>query len=284
LLDEFTLDRVLLDKLRAITTVAFKDQIEPLGCVIQQNADNTAPAVCLLLALRRARMFEQLGAEQARCDSPAAIPRCIVQYWDSPVLPSDVLPLTQSWRTFLPDYEYCLFDDQKAQDFILEHCSPDFLRAYRRARHPAQKSDLFRLAYLSVKGGFYVDIDDRCLGHLNKIVPKTSHFVSYQEPIGTIANNFLGAIPGHPVIRRALELAEFALNRGDHDTLWLSTGPGLLTRAFAQNFVESEDRAGFLRRNVVLEGWRYHSAVAAHCKVGYKRTNLHWRRAARLQQ
>jgi mannosyltransferase OCH1-like enzyme len=37
----------------------------------------------------------------------------------------------------------------------------------RAAAHPAQKSDLFRLAYLFREDGWYIDADDRCLGNLS---------------------------------------------------------------------------------------------------------------------
>ncbi len=111
---------------------------------------------------------------------------------------------------------------------------PEILRAYIRSQEIAQKADLFRLAYLSVKGGFYVDADDRSLAPIYSFVSPAAHFVTYQEDYGTLGNNFLGAKPNHPAIGLALKLGAEAINRGDHDLLWLSTGPALLTRAFAQ--------------------------------------------------
>jgi mannosyltransferase OCH1-like enzyme len=213
-------------------------------------------------------------------DGTAAIPRRIVQYWNSPELPPDLLPIAHSWRELHADYEYVLFDDKRARDFISERFPAEILQAYIRARHPAQKADIFRLCHLCIHGGFYVDADDRCLAPVNTIVPEWADFVAYQEDYGTVGNNFLGVIPAHPVIRRALELASVALNRGDSDTLWLSTGPGLLTRAFAQVFAEAPDRSAFLHRTVVLERWRYHRAVAEHCRLQYKRSSLHWSRDA----
>jgi mannosyltransferase OCH1-like enzyme len=188
--------------------------------------------------------------------------------------------VTRSWREFHGDYDYMRFDDRSAADFISEQFSGEILRAYLRAPHPAQKADVFRLAYLCARGGFYVDVDDRCLASIRTIVPEWAEFVSYQEDYGTIANNFLGATPAHPVISRALELAALALNRGDSDTVWLCTGPGLMTRAFAQAFAEAADVPAFLHRNVLLERWQYHRAVAEHCRFPYKRSNLHWARDA----
>jgi mannosyltransferase OCH1-like enzyme len=216
----------------------------------------------------------------AECNGTPVIPKRLVQFWNSCELPPDLVPVMQSWKKSHADYEYILFDDKRARSFISERFPADILRAYLRARHPAQKADLFRLAYLFARGGFYVDADDRSLAPLSTIVPRRAHFVAYQEEYGTIANNFLGAIPAHPVIGRALDLAALALNRGDSDTIWLSTGPGLLTRAFAQVFAETQDRVTFLARNIVLERWHHQTAVARHCSLKYKQSNLHWSREA----
>ena len=43
------------------------------------------------------------------------------------------------------------------------------------------------------------------------------------------------------MIARALDLATAAMNRGDNDIPWLATGPGLITRAFAQVLAEQGD-------------------------------------------
>ena len=81
--------------------------------------------------------------------------------------------------------------------------------------------------------------------------------------------------------RRFLEICgRPALNRGDSDTTWLATGPGLVTRAFAQVLAESENPGTWLERNIVLERWQYHRAVAEHARVQYKRSPRHWSRDA----
>ena len=81
--------------------------------------------------------------------------------------------------------------------------------------------------------------------------------------------------------RRFLEICwRPALNRGDSDTTWLATGPGLVARAFAQVLAESENPDTWLERNIVLERWQYHRAVAEHARVQYKRSPRHWSRYA----
>jgi hypothetical protein len=99
----------------------------------------------------------------------------------------------------------------------------------------------------------------------------------YQENYGTIANNFLGASRGNPVILRALELAVEAVLRGDNDIVWLSTGPGLLTRAFAQILATSDT---LLEQTVIRELGETQRFIGLHCPALYKRTDQHWSRAA----
>ena len=97
-------------------------------------------------------------------------------------------------------------------------------------------------------------------------------FAGYQENYGTIGVNFLGAAPGHPVIALALENAVIAVNRGDRDIVWMSTGPGLLTRAVAQS-VLSVSAGDWLSRARLLELWEFQRAVGVHCPAHYKRLN-----------
>jgi mannosyltransferase OCH1-like enzyme len=181
-------------------------------------------------------------------------------------------------------FTYHLFDERTAETFLRRNAGRDVARAFRRAGHAAQRADIFRLAWLAKEGGLYADADDRRLAPLSDLAPEGMALVAYQENYGSIANNFLAASPAHPVILRALDLAATALNRGDKDFVWLSTGPGLITRAMAQVLAEDEDGtvvAGIL----VRELHEMRRLVEIHCPVDYKSTRAHWSRAvfARLK-
>jgi hypothetical protein len=101
--------------------------------------------------------------------------------------------------------------------------------------------------------------------------------VLYREYLGTLGNNFLAAAPDHPVIRAALVQATAAINRGDQEILWLSTGPGLITRSVAQQLATGDALLGALRIWSRREMLRF---VSIHCSAGYKDTVQHWTRAA----
>jgi mannosyltransferase OCH1-like enzyme len=140
------------------------------------------------------------------------------------------------------------------------------------------KADLFRLAVLYREGGYYVDADDRCLAPIPTIDPGDRGLIVYQEDLGTVANDFIGVAPGHPVIGHALGAAREAIERGDTDMLWLATGPGLLTRSLAAHL--AGHRHERLKAMYVLERHDMFKAVAIHCAAAYKHTSKHWSRTA----
>jgi tetratricopeptide (TPR) repeat protein len=274
--DEFVIDRAALDALVAAQTLPPAERIEPLLALVRTAPDHTPTAIALLVALRQAGQFV-LCRHEAEAH---AIPATIMQYWDEATPPDDLAALMESWRTCNPGHRYVRFDHAAAQDFLKARCTPEVLRAYLRAREPAMKADLFRLAYLFAEGGYYGDADDRCLRPLREALPPQASFVAYQENFGTLGNNFLAAAPRHPVIGLALQLAVEAVNRGDDDMLWLSTGPGLMTRAFAQILATSVLRPdAWLERTCILANHELERIVAAHCDVRYKKSRRHWLRA-----
>jgi hypothetical protein len=52
------------------------------------------------------------------------------------------------------------FDDSSARRFIAENLEPRHLKALAACYHPAMRSDYFRLCYIGLYGGCYVDADD----------------------------------------------------------------------------------------------------------------------------
>lgn len=99
-----------------------------------------------------------------RCRQPT--PKTIVQFWhDLGQLPPDVEECFRSctvWET--SGFEHRLFDERTAGAFITSSLGARHKRAFERCYHPAMQADYFRLCYVLVEGGFYVDADDVCVG------------------------------------------------------------------------------------------------------------------------
>ncbi len=272
-LDDYSLDAAFLARIKTTLPLPPLDRANALLPLVAENPDSTAAAVSLTIALRQA------GAWNRRPNMPVGrggIPPRITQFWDTEP-PEDVAALMQSWRRLNPDHEYQLFSEATAKAYLARHFSPPVLLAFSRVREPAQQADIFRLALLTVEGGIYADADDRCLAPIGTIVPAEAALVMYQEDHGTIGNNFIAVVPRHPVVTLALRLAVNAINRGDTDVVWLSTGPALLTRAFAQALAAGAVAAPTLGSEVLLLRRReLFRAVAIHCAAGYKQTKQHW--------
>ena len=282
LLDEFAMDPELLAELKHSYALPAEARIKKLTQLVRDNSDHTAPALLLLLAMRQAGSFS-IDGRQAPQEAIPQIPQQIVQFWNTEVPPPDISDLIASWRTSHDDFEHRLFNDESADQYLGEFFSREVRQAFRRAEQPAQRADIFRLACLALEGGYYVDVDDLCLARIDTFVPAYVKMFCYQENYATIANNFIGAAPRHPVIVRALRLAVDAVNRGDRDVVWLSTGPGLLTRAFAQ-IVAEKPSSDWLNETIVLELWEAHRLIGIHCPAVYKNTDQHWSRAVFRRQ
>jgi mannosyltransferase OCH1-like enzyme len=56
--------------------------------------------------------------------------------------------------------ERILFDKQHARNFIFANLGLRYLYCFDKCYHPAMQSDYFRLCYIFVEGGCYIDTDD----------------------------------------------------------------------------------------------------------------------------
>jgi mannosyltransferase OCH1-like enzyme len=272
LLDEYRIDETALSQLR--DCLRQDDPVEALEALVVEFPDYTPAAINFLIALRRKGLLDRPGDSSP---GERLIPPRITQYWDDNI-PPDVEALCDGWRDMHPDYRYVRFSKADARRYLQEMGPTGALAAFDRAKEAAMKADLFRLAVLYHEGGYYIDADDRCLAPIPTIDPGDRSMIVYQEDLGTVANDFIGVVPHHPVIAHALSAAREAIERGDTDMLWLATGPGLLTRCLVAHLAgHRQDR---LKNMYILERHDLFKAVAIHCAAAYKHTPKHWSRTA----
>ena len=210
-----------------------------------------------------------LGSAANRPPLPAApIPRVIVQFWhDSADVPSDVSECLNSWGPLIEcGFRRVLFDNDTARAFIARFLGRTHAAAFDRCRHPAMRCDYFRLCWMLLRGGFYVDADEWYLGascdelfvdaalkvqplcydlSTETMVPAAIFLNEYEpsrEWIFYVNNNPLIAPRGHPVIRLALERATRLLLRPKPPTdIQSTTGPGNLTASLVRHSADRDD-------------------------------------------
>ncbi|HVW99501.1 MAG TPA: glycosyltransferase, partial [Candidatus Babeliaceae bacterium] len=230
-----------------------------------------------------------------------AIPKRIVQFWDDHArIPDDVNACINTWReTQNQGIELLLFDKMQASDFIFDKLGRKYQQAFERCYHPAMRSDLFRLCYIFVEGGCYIDADDAYTGsqivHLfederlkiqplcydvgsHSMVPPaifTKPGTNNKNWIFYFNNNPLIAGKQHFLIEKALNRAVDALMEGCMNSfpeIQSTTGPGNLTQCIFEAISEAIDVANAM---LVLPEWE-NTAISVW-PLSYHNDTRNWR-------
>ena len=144
-----------------------------------------------------------------------------------------------------PGWDHRFYDDESCRDLVSRELGY-LLPLYDAFSTPVQRADLFRVAVLYARGGFYLDLDMEChqpldalLSHACVLAEEMTLTEDEARGFGVdhrlrIANYMFGSAARHPFW---LELLEGMLResqrplRSDNEILE-ATGPGLLTRVF----------------------------------------------------
>lgn len=242
------------------------------------NPSSTALALGLMVSLRRCgEVLDKVFDEAELQPVPDRIPRKIFQFWDEPAPPHQVADLMEENRLANPGYSYRRFDQKSAREYLQEKGEQAAIEAFRLAPNAAGKADIFRLVVLWHEGGIYLDADDRCTVPLDTFIDHSLRFLGYQEPQMSVGNSFLAVQPRDPIIRAALDDAVNAFGGPQGEILWLSTGPGAITRAVAK---VGTDEAGLLLPGVCIVSINLlRNGVWPHLKLSYKSTERSWIRS-----
>jgi mannosyltransferase OCH1-like enzyme len=229
------------------------------------------------------------------------LPKRIVQFWDDlDRLPGDVGECIETWRkTEEQGVERLLFDKRQAREFIRRRLGSRYKQAFDKCYHPAMQSDYFRLCYILVEGGCYIDADDvynsSQIQHLfsdgrlkiqplcydmatNMMVPPslfTKPGANAASWIFYFNNNPLIAASGHPLIDRALTQATLSLEKDVTNGLpeiQSTTGPGNLTKSIFDAVTESGEIEQAL---LVLCDWE--NIARSRWELSYRNDPRNWR-------
>ena len=152
------------------------------------------------------------------------IPKIIHQTWFEEIN-FDRYPqlarLQNSWKN--TGWEYRLYTDETAKSYIVENFPGIFAEAFDTLLPGAYKADFFRYLVLMKEGGVYADVDVLLETNLDHFIrPGLTFFVprdvvaEYADEAFCLWNGLVGAVPGHPIIVRAVErLVNLILERAD---------------------------------------------------------------------
>jgi tetratricopeptide (TPR) repeat protein/2-polyprenyl-3-methyl-5-hydroxy-6-metoxy-1,4-benzoquinol methylase len=204
-----------------------------------QKFEASSTFVLRSLAAGHARRFTEPETVSATAREAVA-DLAIVQFWHG-VVPEDVRPLIAGWQQRNPGLRHELFDEGRARSFLAANFGEETAQLFDHCHHAAMKSDFFRLGYLLLHGGVYVDADEVCQRSILPVVEaldRTECVVYMRGGLMPYLNNsFIAARPRARVIATAFRDVAKALRaaraQGLRPNIWEATGPGALTRAAA---------------------------------------------------
>lgn len=132
----------------------------------------------------------------------------IIQYWHDDKLPDYLVSLASTFAEHNPTMEHRVFSRVDAEDLIADHFGDQQVAAFRQCRVASMQSDYFRFCAGLVFGGIYADIDFRCVGSLEPLVPESECGQLFRGSGGNVISGlFAFGSPQHPFLKLALEIA-----------------------------------------------------------------------------
>lgn len=138
-------------------------------------------------------------------------------------MPQEFVDYGRSWLEHHPDWTMVHWSDLDQLAEMRNAASVPL------ARNLAQLSDIVRYEVLHRFGGVYLDTDFLCQRNVESLLVGYD-FVGAGEQENMLSAGFIAAVPGHPLVERAIELLPARIASDLHQAK--STGPGLLTEAW----------------------------------------------------
>lgn len=183
--------------------------------------------------------------EEDNVDISYRIPKKIHLTYKDKSLPESYQNFYDRLKLLHPEWEIKIYDDTDMVNLVKEHF-PDLFEIFVNYPTTVQRTDIFRILIVYLKGGFYLDIDMYCLKSLDNLcrfnlVLGEERTISHLEiekwnPINglQVANYMFGSIEGHPFwLEVLLEGIKRSSNniKCENDIL-ISTGPWLISEVF----------------------------------------------------
>jgi mannosyltransferase OCH1-like enzyme len=167
----------------------------------------------------------------------------LTQYWDRKDVPAEIAVLFESHRSGNPGLQHRVFDRDAAAAHIAAHNGPRAAAAFAECAVPAMQADYFRYCALLVDGGFWSDADARCVQPLSGLLPDDADGVLFERPNNNVPNGCMAfRAPGHPLMQLVHDIATAGIERRVSNSVWVTTGPGILTYLMLLSRLGAEDR------------------------------------------
>ncbi|XP_074660504.1 uncharacterized protein LOC141912965 [Tubulanus polymorphus] len=178
-----------------------------------------------------AMLLEQLQSTGTICPTT---PKRIHQTWKTERIPKTFKKYVASWVRLHPDWEYWLWTDLIADEFVKKRFPAYYLMFFKYSKG-IQRADAIRYFILYTFGGVYADLDIEALHPFNSLIAAHTAMIPEDHPAHSIIyfgrkrpstlNALMISAPKHKYFRKIIEFLPKANKKtGKADVLW-KTGP-----------------------------------------------------------
>ncbi|XP_074660940.1 uncharacterized protein LOC141913334 [Tubulanus polymorphus] len=178
-----------------------------------------------------ADILEQLQVNVSKC---GPVPKRIHQTWKTENIPTSFKRHITSWVKLHPDWEYWLWTDSIADEFIKRRF-PAYYPMYKNYGQGIHRADAIRYFILYTFGGLYADLDmeafrpfDHLLNTHTAMIPEDhpAHSVVYWgRPRPSTLNALMTSTPKHKYLRKIIEHLPRANKATSKSDVLRKTGP-----------------------------------------------------------
>lgn len=179
-----------------------------------------------VLSLMIANHYDDISKPYLKQNGLDKIPKIIHCFWFSKEKKEGLVKeCLESWKRNCPDYKICEWNADNYDVTKNEYAYNAF-----KNRNWASVTDYARLDILNQQGGIYLDLDVRLFKNLDVLL-KNQMFIAF-GPIRDIEAATIGAVKGHPYLKKMLDIYNNTEIPSGKDVDLLSVQPVLLDRLY----------------------------------------------------
>jgi mannosyltransferase OCH1-like enzyme len=170
------------------------------------------------------------------------IPKIIHQTWKTDEIPEKWIHFVNRVQELNPDWQYKLWTDDNNDAFVKSEY-PEFFDIFKGFSRNIMRADVIRYLIMYKIGGVYLDLDYEVLKPFDfkdhKIVLPLNRSVEYGDKKNALGNCIFASVPGHAFWKDVInDLSKNPPIVTDYSQIVDSTGPGLLTRIYNENYYQ----------------------------------------------
>lgn len=153
---------------------------------------------------------------------PADVPNTLMMtYKDAHLIPSEVIDL---WRSKNKNLELNIYGDDECYDYLFQNFDKEIAKNFSILPNGPVKSDYFRVHYMYITGGFYVDASSipvlsiekyRCQNRITSISSAFSN--NKDDEYSEICPMFFSCHPKHIALEIAIEIYKLLFQKFEYD-------------------------------------------------------------------